>query len=843
MIVDQAQQQRILGDALDAFRAIGYRAGWLRQRYAFADLYAPGTPARTIDLGVFGQDPPDYRSACFGLQFADQIDTAQGALNRVRAFGAPQIFYIANGVTERWRIHANGASLAERLPTADLGARIEAGKADWNPQSVLRAKAGFEYPGPRQQDFVDIGLLPALEHEAARKIDNLVRRTCAIAESYYKQRHASFDAATVFALIFQLLIGKLLHDRGMKTVPAIDFAKPETVLAAVRNHYPSQDQQALKRANLLSAVLAALTSEIGSSFSFANLSVETLTYVYENTFVSVDSRKKLGIHSTPSYLADYVLSQMPIEDLPRRDWNVLDPTCGHGIFLIAAMRRIRPLLPPDWSGRQRHEFFASHMQGTDLEKFSIEVARMCLMLADFPEANGWGLINKDIFSGHLLEDVSEKATIVVGNPPFEAFSDRNPQVRKPAELLRRMLPALPQGAMLGLVLPRAFLDGDDYRSQRRVLLDQFELLSITGLPDRIFAHSDAETTILVARKTSQARKRVLFRQVLDKDRESFRESLKVTWEDSVSQEYFKTDRTKRLIVPALRELWEFVCENQIVSDVATILTGMRYKDEGNYPNRGQVFYDRPGANRCLGIREVTDAFMQYHGCEEIYFSMAPSVQQNNSWQHEWSKEKVVVPASRNSRGPWRYAAMLDLKGRCVSRRFHAVWPKSDSVVNAHVLTAVLNAPLAMAYVFSHSFQHDVPIRVYESIPLPRLSALVEASDLMTQMIDRYIAEVSKRSFDEEKARAMLLKIDATVLGLYNLPPRLERKLLDIFWGANRRVPFSFNGYIPPEYMPWVSLLTYISPSLVQASARSVLERLPIVKDLDALRDLESMNSE
>ncbi len=43
-----------------------------------------------------------------------------------------------------------------------------------------------------------------------------------------------------------------------------------------------------------------------------SISVDTLTYIYENTFVSPESRQKLGIYSTPSYVADYVMSQIPI---------------------------------------------------------------------------------------------------------------------------------------------------------------------------------------------------------------------------------------------------------------------------------------------------------------------------------------------------------------------------------------------------------------------------------------------------------------------------------------------------------------------------------------------------
>lgn len=838
-MLDQLQRQRVMNDAIAAFREIGYRQSWMRPAFAFADFYSAGTPSRSVDLGVFGQEPLDYRSACFGVQFQHEADEVR-VVDRIRALGAPQILYVRNGTTERWQIRADDSLLTEEFPTASLADRIKASRDEWSPQAVLRAKSGFKHEA-RQQDFVDLGLLPALEHEAAKKIDHLVRCTCALAESYFKQRRANFDAGTTFSLIFQLLVGKLLHDRQIKTTPLIDFSEPETVLTAVRNHYPSHDHSALKRGTFSNALMKDLVAEVGNSFSFANLSVETLTYVYENTFVSAESRKDLGIHSTPSYLADYVLSQLPIEDIPRRNWNVFDPTCGHGIFLIAAMRRMRALLPGDWSGRQRHEFFAKHLHGIDIEKFSLEVAQLCLMLADFPEANGWDLKNADIFEGTVLEDGARGTTILVGNPPFEAIIGKKPLVRKPAEILRRALPKLAEGSLMGMVLPRAFLDGFDYSAERKVLLDGYDVLSITGLPDKIFTHADAETAVVVARKGKTAGVSVMFREVLDRDSENFRHTFKATWDDMVSPNFFRATQEDRLLVPVLRDLWEHLSGNVHFGEIADVRTSIRYKSETHHPHRGRVFFDRPAANRRLGIDKVNDAYQQYVCKEGTYFSMNPSLMANSAWQYEWDADKVFVPASRNSRGPWRYAAVLDTDGRCCSRRFYGIWPKAESGVSAKFLTALLNSPVAMAYVFAHSFQKDIPIRVYECIPLPDIRVIELASDLVSGLVDRYVETVSETLVNEAKARELLLRIDAEILKLYSLPPRLERKLLDLFWGFERRVPFFFEGYMPPEYKPWIPLHKYLAPQFASAKASTVMRKMPEVTGTEILKLLDTLS--
>jgi hypothetical protein len=220
---------------------------------------------------------------------------------------------------------------------------------------MIRLKSGFQKPEPQQIDFIDIGLLPALEHQASSKIDSLISRILYDAEKEFKRLEIPFDPSSIFSIVFRLLTAKLLQDRDIITSPGVDLSEPLVSLEAVSQYYGSLSMLNVKA--LPKEILEDIAQKIKDSFSLRNLSVDTLTYVYENTFVSKKSRKELGIHSTPSYIADYVLSQMPIEELPMSKWHTLDPMCGHGIFLIAAMRRMQNLLPSNWGGRRRHKFF------------------------------------------------------------------------------------------------------------------------------------------------------------------------------------------------------------------------------------------------------------------------------------------------------------------------------------------------------------------------------------------------------------------------------------------------------------------------------------------------------
>ncbi|MGR3178384.1 MAG: DNA methyltransferase [Candidatus Anammoxibacter sp.] len=458
-----------------ALHEIGYRPKFIQRNYEYVDLFSYPPKTRSIDLGVFGREPFDYRSACFGFSAPKNGKSSEAIVEDARFLGAPQVFIVREENTERWVLTDNGKKFKDRFQTRNIHNVISENKEDWSPQSVLRAKCGFESSGMRQLDFIDFGFLPALEQEANKKLDELIKRILSTTEKSSKK----FNAKEVFHIVFCFLAAKLLKDRQIKTDPPIDFSFPEKTLEAISHYYG----ETFLNPNHL--CLQVISEEFKSCFSFRNLSVDSLTYVYENTFVSEQKRKELGIHSTPSYIANYILSKMPIEDIPRNRWKVLDPTCGHGIFLIAAMRRMRELLPEEWGGQRRHQFFANAICGIEIEPFAVEVAKLCLRLADFPEQDGWKIINENTFSTSILQENISNTTILVGNPPFELLEGVHPDTPKPAELLNRILPNLPQGALVGLVLPRSFLDGLDYRNQRNTFLSLFEILSLTNLPDQM----------------------------------------------------------------------------------------------------------------------------------------------------------------------------------------------------------------------------------------------------------------------------------------------------------------------------------------------------------------------
>ena len=134
----------------------------------------------------------------------------------------------------------------------------------------------------------------------------------------------------------------------------------------------------------------------------------------------------------------------------------------------------------------------------------------------------------------------------------------------------------------------------------------------------------------------------------------------------------------------------------------------------------------------------------------------------------------------------RAAATLDKEGLVCSQQFFGLWPH-EAVSDVELLTfaAILNGPVANAFLAIHSPANRMRISAVEQIPVP--SALpIRAGDLTTEYL-RLLTQPQALRQDDEKLESLLTQIDAAALSAYDLPPRLERQLLDYFRHADRPV--------------------------------------------------------
>ena len=98
----------------DAFHSIGYKRNLIKRNYSYSDFISLETMLRTIDMAVFGREPMDYRTACFGFEFFKDNISSDAIVNELRAFGAPQMFIIKNGTSEWW-VNRERGTILERV--------------------------------------------------------------------------------------------------------------------------------------------------------------------------------------------------------------------------------------------------------------------------------------------------------------------------------------------------------------------------------------------------------------------------------------------------------------------------------------------------------------------------------------------------------------------------------------------------------------------------------------------------------------------------------------------------------------------------------------------------------
>ena len=826
-------QLGVLQRIKQGFRDLGYGGGLLQENYEFADVLASTYAVSRIPLAAFAQEPPSYRNASFGVAIANgQVGAA--LVQGYRSLGAPQVFEIRNSHVLRWKMTSKGTPLLlEEVDAAKVPAVFAQHKDDWSPLRILRAKSAGTTA--TQLDFLDLGLLPLLEHEVRTKLDRILRDTVAIAIETFKNRTPFTDEhyPPLFRLIFRLIASKVLADRRHPGDWLMD--DPRLAVRAVQDFYfrdtvpePVLDDYKTQR---------AIWERVKNAFHFQNLSVDSLAYVYENTLVNPDTRRLFGIHSTPPSIAEYIVRRLPFDDLEANERRVFEPFSGHSVFLVAAMQRLRELLPSDMSPQQRHQYFVEMLSGIEIDDFAREVARLSLMLADYPNPDGWRLHGGDALMSPLFKQELEKARIVLCNPPFEEFS---PDLRahygnltsavKPEEILRRVLQNPPR--LLGFVLPRVFLTGRSYRESRSLLGNIYSSIELLALPDKVFRHSDAETVLLLASGKNGETVHLRTRQVYQRDLGEFYVTHRPSYEseDNVGNASEAFERSMWL--PPLREVWRATAQMKRLGQVASVHRGIEYRLLFREHEQELVSSEeRPGFAH--GVHKVEDTVEPFVVLKTIFLNVSPKIMRTHSYKLPWNRPKLIVNARRRTRGPWTITASLDRSGLVCYQNFHGVWP--SGALSLEVLAAVLNGPVANAFVATREGKRDVQVQTMTGIPVPELEqAQQQAISSLVRQYSEARARWLSGEAGAEEARDMcarlLTLIDAEVLKAYDLPPRVERMLLDYFGGHARPGPIEFTEYFPPTFKPCIPWHLYISQNFKEATARQTLKRLPVIQE-------------
>lgn len=789
--------------------------------YAFADYLGARHEVRKVDLAAFSEMPPSYRSACVAVKRVDEEQKLAPTLHGLKALGAPRVIALGPNRASIWTLRGTGEpEKSDEFPIERVARVIETNAADWSPRAMSRL-AGLEAPGAYQLDFADLGLIPLIEQQVNEKIDRLIQEVlagCVDREPSLGKNRRRFRE--LVRLLFDLLAAKVLADREHGEADRSLGDVVEAVKAARRHLGLSADPSPR---SIPAGVQEWAWERIGRSFHFQNLSVDSLAFVYENSLVSPEARQRLGIHGTPRAIAEFVVGLLPVEDLPDGQEVIFEPCCGFAPFLLAAFRRLRSSALVGLKPGDRHTHLVSRLRGVELDPFSLEVGRLCLTLADFPNADGWELFNKDVFEPGVLTSMSSGVGAVLANPPFESFDSEEQEryqverTEKPAELLRRVLESC-SPLLLGMVLPRVMLDSErsGYRQLRRMIERDYREVDIVYVPDRLFKHSEAETVLLVARDRRKGSSTTI-RLARIRSNQANR-ALEGRWcpeWSTVENEHAKGE-PDRLRVDELRGIWRRTAHLPKLGEIAEIHRGVEYVRPLDQV-RGGVVSKVPKPGFAPGVKSAQD--LRPYGVKRPLYINVRESEIRCSGDFPWSAGKVIVNAARRRRGVWPLTAVPDSEGLWCYQNLSGIWPESRNEWPLELLAAVLNGPLANAFVAVRSNKRHVLRSTLLSIPLPSRSLLDVPA--IVSLVHR-VKETPKQD--------IVLQIDAEVLRGYDLPPRLERQLLSFFEGGDRPGFTDFRGFYPPGFESALPLHKVMAELIDQNRAGRLLGTVPVLHE-------------
>jgi adenine-specific DNA-methyltransferase len=221
------------------------------------------------------------------------------------------------------------------------------------------------------------------------------------------------------------------------------------------------------------------------------------------------ARKARGAFFTPPGIAQFLTDWAIANDL---DARVLDPTCGDGVFLIAAGERLRVLGAPSRN-------IETQLTGVDIHAPSLQHTRALLD----EDALAATLTRADFLEVPSPERIGCELgwqDAVVGNPPFVRYQEYGVEARKRAAsaalaqgvrlsgLASSWAPLLvhaasflkPEGR-LAMVLPAELLTVSYAEPIRRWLRSRFRAVSLVMFEQLQFAHAEEQVVLLVARGT------------------------------------------------------------------------------------------------------------------------------------------------------------------------------------------------------------------------------------------------------------------------------------------------------------------------------------------------------
>ena len=226
---------------------------------------------------------------------------------------------------------------------------------------------------------------------------------------------------------------------------------------------------------------------------------------------------------------------------PEQDWDVLDPSCGSGGFLLHALDYMRNQAGDYYEKgtvdyfNYWHDFAAKHLFGIEINDEIARVAKMNMIVHDDGHTNVIShdaLESIDKMHDHNRGFAENRFDLILTNPPFgstinlaekpylstyelgnnvDAKGKKKPRKNQSSEVLfiERIWQFLKPGTgKAAIVLPDGILTNSSMQYVRGFILEKFQLLAVVSLPQCAFAHFGAgvKASVIFVRKRKDSEK-------------------------------------------------------------------------------------------------------------------------------------------------------------------------------------------------------------------------------------------------------------------------------------------------------------------------------------------------
>ncbi len=237
-------------------------------------------------------------------------------------------------------------------------------------------------------------------------------------------------------------------------------------------------------ANEKLAVRTLRISQILERLNITNLTAEHdyLGALYEE-FFRYTGGNTIGQYFTPRHITRLMAD---LADVGKND-VVLDPACGTGGFLIAAMQRMQQ--QSKLSRDQIVKLVQTQLIGLEDEPVT---AALCVANMILRGDGSSSVRRADCFDDSKFP--FDSATVVLMNPPFPHKKTDTP----PEQFIDRALAGLKHRGRAAIVVPSSLLGAGPKAAWRRAVLKENSLLAVITLPTELFQpYAAANTAVLI----------------------------------------------------------------------------------------------------------------------------------------------------------------------------------------------------------------------------------------------------------------------------------------------------------------------------------------------------------